>query len=382
MMLLWSAQSAAPFFKAFRDGVQREKTGAGDKKIHPPNRICLACNLLRPTLGNAVGEARSFSISKRRRGMNLRFLETFVWVARLKSFRLTAEKLFSTQASISSRIAALEDELGTRLFLRDSKGVSLTPEGQKVLEYAERMIDTMHAMKQSISDTGSIQGRIRVGAMDTVIHTWLSPFVTRVMERYPGVEIELTADTARNLNEQLLKGYLDIVFQTDMVNGDSVRNLELASFPVRWIVPTGSLYHRSYASMDELARERIITFSKNSRPHQDILNLLHIGNVSAPRISCVNSIAAMTRLIRDGFGVGALPPALVRDELKQGLLTILEDVPEPPSLPVVATWRTGVGLELSEDIISLACEALGAYVEEMGQGMMTCMAPQAEQKLA
>lgn len=72
----------------------------------------------------------------------------------------------------------------------------------------------------------------------------------------------------------------------------------------------------------------------------------------------------------------------MRDELKQGLLTILEDVPEPPSLPVVATWRTGVGLELSEDIISLACEALGAYVEEMGQGMMTFMAPQAEQKLA
>src|SRR5690606_8305639 len=200
MMLLWSAQSAAPFFKAFQDGVQREKTGAGDKKIHPPKRICLACNLLRPTQGNAVGEARSFSISKRRYGMNLRFLETFVWVARLKSFRLTAEKLFSTQASISSRIAALEDELGTRLFLRDSKGVSLTPEGQKVLEYAERMIDTMQALKQSSSDTGNIQGRIRVGAMDTVIHTWLSPFVTRVMARYPAVEIELTADTARNLN--------------------------------------------------------------------------------------------------------------------------------------------------------------------------------------
>ena len=180
--------------------------------------------------------------------MNLRFLETFVWVARLKSFRLTAEKLFSTQASISSRIAALEDELGTRLFLRDSKGVSLTPEGQKVLEYAERMIDTMQALKQSISDTGSIQGRIRIGAMDTVIHTWLSPFVTRVMERYPAVEIELTADTARNLNEQLLKGYLDIVFQTDMVNGDSVRNLQLAVFPVRWIVPTGSLSHRRSAS--------------------------------------------------------------------------------------------------------------------------------------
>lgn len=53
--------------------------------------------------------------------MNLRFLETFVWVARLKSFRLTAEKLFTTQASVSSRIAALEADLGVRLLLRDSR---------------------------------------------------------------------------------------------------------------------------------------------------------------------------------------------------------------------------------------------------------------------
>ncbi|MCQ1775590.1 LysR family transcriptional regulator, partial [Neorhizobium galegae] len=54
--------------------------------------------------------------------MNLKFLETFVWVAKLKSFRLTAEKLFTTQASISSRIAVLESELGVKLFLRDSRG--------------------------------------------------------------------------------------------------------------------------------------------------------------------------------------------------------------------------------------------------------------------
>ena len=82
--------------------------------------------------------------------MNLKFLETFVWVARLKSFRLTADKLFTTQASISSRIAVLEGELGVKLFLRDSRGVKLTPEGLKVLDYAERMLDTMQALKQSL----------------------------------------------------------------------------------------------------------------------------------------------------------------------------------------------------------------------------------------
>lgn len=239
------------------------------------------------------------------RHMNLKFLETFVWVARLKSFRLTAEKLFSTQASISSRIAVLEDELGVKLFVRDSRGVTLTPEGDKVLAYAERMMDTMHALKQSLDTGASTQGRIRIGAMDTVIHTWLSPLVARVTETFPAVEIELMADTARNLSEQLQKGYLDLIFQTDSLRHESVLNLELGSYPLRWIVSTGSIYHRDYASLADLARERVVTFSKHSRPHQDVLGLLHANGVAAPRLNCVNSVAAMTRLLRDGFGVGA-----------------------------------------------------------------------------
>ena len=141
--------------------------------------------------------------------MNLKFLETFVWVARLKSFRLTADKLFTTQASISSRIAVLEGELGVKLFLRDSRGVSLTPEGLKVLEYAEQMMDTMQALKQSIETRSSKAGRVRIGVMDTVIHTWLSPLVAQMMDHYPLVEIELVADTSLNLCDQLQKGFLD-----------------------------------------------------------------------------------------------------------------------------------------------------------------------------
>lgn len=285
------------------------------------------------------------------RHMNLKFLETFVWVARLKSFRLTAEKLFSTQASISSRIAVLEDELGVKLFVRDSRGVTLTPEGDKVLAYAERMMDTMHALKQSLDTGASTQGRIRIGAMDTVIHTWLSPLVARVTETFPAVEIELMADTARNLSEQLQKGYLDLIFQTDSLRHESVLNLELGSYPLRWIVSTGSIYHRDYASLADLARERVVTFSKHSRPHQDVLGLLHANGVAAPRLNCVNSVAAMTRLLRDGFGVGALPPALVSQELERGELTLLRLGPPPPNLPVVVSWRGGTGLELVDEVV-------------------------------
>lgn len=302
--------------------------------------------------------------------MNMRFLETFVWVARLKSFRLTAEKLFSTQASISSRIAALEDELGVPLFLRDSKGVTLTAQGQRVLEYAEHMMDTMQAMKQSISGAGDTQGLVRIGAMDTIMHTWLSSFVARIMERYPAVEIELTADTARNLCDQLQKGYLDIIFQTDEVRADSVRNQALAQYPVQWVVSSGSIFDRTYHALEELTRERVITFSKNSRPHQDLLNMLHAGNIASPRVSCVNSVAAMTRLIRDGFGIGALPAALVADELRQGVLVVLADVPVPPAMDIVATWRAGVGLDLIDNVVALVHQVVAGFSRSMGPDMV------------
>ncbi|WP_460147531.1 LysR family transcriptional regulator [Pseudomonas sp. H2_H03] len=300
--------------------------------------------------------------------MNLKFLETFVWVARLKSFRLTAEKLFTTQASISSRIAVLESELGVKLFLRDSRGVSLTPDGVKVLDYAEQMMVTMQGLKQSLETTSSKVGRIRIGAMDTVIHTWLSPFVAELMEHFPLVEIELVADTALNLSDQLQKGFLDLILQTDLLRLETVRSLELCSHPMAWIVASRSIYNRDYASLAELAQERIITYSKNSHPHQDVLSLMQVNGVAAPRMNCVNSVSAITRLLRDGFGIGALPPVLVSEELARGELVVLPLAQRLPHLQVVVSWR--VGVELVEEIVGLCQKAVARYAEEVGEERM------------
>ena len=300
--------------------------------------------------------------------MNLKFLETFVWVARLKSFRLTAEKLFTTQASISSRIAVLESELGVKLFLRDSRGVSLTPEGVKVLDYAEQMMVTLQGLKQSLETTSSKVGRIRIGAMDTVIHTWLSPLVAELMDHFPLVEIELVADTALNLSDQLQKGFLDLILQTDLLRLETVRSLELGSHPMAWIVASQSIYNRDYASLADLAQERIITYSKNSHPHQDVIRLMQANGVAAPRMNCVNSVSAITRLLRDGFGIGALPPVLVGEELARGELLMLPMEQRLPNLQVVVSWR--VGVELAEEIVGLCQKVVARYAEEVGEERM------------
>src|SRR5256885_944731 len=82
--------------------------------------------------------------------MNLRFLETFVLLAELRNFRLTAERLYTTQAAVSSRIATLEQEFGVRLFDRGVREVTLTADGAKALVHAERMLRLMREMREDM----------------------------------------------------------------------------------------------------------------------------------------------------------------------------------------------------------------------------------------
>ena len=289
--------------------------------------------------------------------MNLKFLETFIWVARLGSFRLAAHKLFSTQAAVSNRIAALEDELGVRLFERDARGASLTTAGQALIPHAEQVLDSAQALRQAVDLRHP--GRVRIGVMESVIHTWLGPFVQRIDAWQTDLDVELTADTARNLAEQLRKGQLDLILQTDPLPDEGLRNAHLASYAMAWLTRANSRHHAT--SLAQLGERRLITFSRHSRPHQDLLSLLHAQYIKAPRLCCINSVAAIERLLEEDFGVAALPLALVPQALASGRLVRLPIEPVPADLEVYACWRSGIGLEIVEHLVKLAREAVGEH---------------------
>jgi DNA-binding transcriptional LysR family regulator len=297
--------------------------------------------------------------------MNIRFLETFLWVARLKSFSLAADKLCSTQASISSRIAALESELDAKLFTRDTRGVTLTSEGARILAQVEHIVESVGTLRNRLHTDTLAVGRLQIGVMDTVIHTWFIDFVSALTETYPNLEIEVTTDTALNLCEQLRKGMLDVVFQTDLVRSEAISSIELAQFQMRWI-GAASAVSGNQTDLVWLAGQRQITFSRHSRPHQDVMRLLQQHGIELGRINCVNSVAAMTRLVRAGFGVGAMPPLLVRDLLATHQLQVAEDLPLLPVMPIVATWHTGAGVEWPARAVQVACTTVRRYCEDAG----------------
>lgn len=302
--------------------------------------------------------------------MNLKFLETFIWVAKLHSFSLAAEKLHSTQAAISSRISVLEQELGAKLFNREPKGVTLTRAGECVLHHAEIVSRSMSELYASVQDENLAASTIRIGAMDSAIHSWFVDFVADATHHYPNLDIEVTTETALNLNDQLRHGMLDLVIQTDMVRDESLRSIEVLELSIDWIAAADAGTRSKQpdesmtAALRRIGAERLITYSRHSRPHQDLLRLMQSYGVNDARVSCVNSLAAMIQLTQAGFGVAAMPSALVLDLLAKGVLRKLEGLETPPPLPFVIAWRTGANR--AERLVEIATETVRKFAQRVG----------------
>ncbi|MBC8742605.1 LysR family transcriptional regulator [Paraburkholderia sp. UCT31] len=292
--------------------------------------------------------------------MNIRFLETFVWLAKLQNFRLTAEKLHTTQAAVSSRIASLEESFDVRLFDRNSRLATLTLAGRKMLAYAERIVRLGEEMRREVGDAEDEGGLIRIGVIESIVHSWFPALMGLIRERYPRLEIEVTSDTTIHLAHLLRTDVVELILQTDAMTGPDFTNLPLCEFPVRWFAsPTLGLSSQTL-ELTRLAEFPIVSFSRHSGPHATLEKLFAAAVERPARINCITSVAAMIRLVADGFGVAALPPAIIQRELREGALEVLDVQTDFPPLPLVAVHRAQ-SHPLAAGIAELARQAASEF---------------------
>jgi DNA-binding transcriptional LysR family regulator len=290
--------------------------------------------------------------------MNIRFLETFVWLAKLRNFRLTAERLFASPAAISSRISALEQEFGVRLFDRGPRDVSLTQEGSKALVLAEQILALNQEMVTMMSDTTQVAGLLRLGVVESVVHTWLPDLIRRVRIEYPNLTIELTSDTSTSLSAQLANGTIDLALLSAEVVGIDAVNVPLGSMPMQWIASSSLNLSAEPLGEAELATFPILSFARHSMPYAFLRELFTASGDSEVQINCVSSVAAIIRLTLDGFGIAILPTAFIMEELKAGILEQLTVTHRVPELPLLASFRHSPDRILAESIVRLVLDVV------------------------
>ncbi|MCV0438063.1 MAG: LysR family transcriptional regulator [Hydrogenophaga sp.] len=292
--------------------------------------------------------------------MNLRFVEAFYWVASLKSVTRAADKLFLTQSAMSSRIAALEEELGVLLLDRRDKQFRLTVAGARFFTYAQRMLALQREAKAEMGSGAALAVSLRIGAIESVLHSWLIPWIEKLRTDHPALALELTVETTPILVEQVQRGTQDIVFAALPAAADGVRSHNLPPMEMVFIGHAQRHRKRRYA-LDDLAALELLTFQRGSHPHVALLDLFRQEEVEPGRVHTISSISAMVQLVQGGFGVATLPLNAVRRMHNSPDLRPLACDHALQPLPIHASYRTDPTTDAVETVLKSAL----AFVEAL-----------------
>lgn len=285
-------------------------------------------------------------------------LATLLTVAKEKNFTKAAEKLSLTQPAVSHHIGQLEDELGTRIFVRAKTGLRLTPEGEIVLRYAERLRSLYDKMLEELNDSERHMTKIRVG----ITHTAESNLITEILAKYGAQEDNITitviTDTIKHLYTMLAAYQLDLAFIEGKPSDSAFHHILLDTDYLACVLPvTHPLAAHSMVSLVELKNEQMILRLPSSGTRRlfeaallSINESIHSFNIAME----VDNIATIKDLIRKELGVSILPKSACMDELKKGKLAVLpiENLSMPREMNIVYN-RDFSHTEILHDLVKL-----------------------------
>ncbi|MFT0737385.1 LysR family transcriptional regulator [Ralstonia wenshanensis] len=270
--------------------------------------------------------------------MNLKFVEAFYWACSLRSITRAAEKLHVTQSSLSNRISTLEDELGVKLLDRRSKQFRLTSAGQRFLTMSVKLLGMHREIKLAMGGVDDTPTVLRLGAVESVAHSWLSSWLRDVRQGNMNLELQLTIETSPVLMESIKKGALDIIFAAGAVPEKEFRTFALP--PMQMCFVGDDSFSDSHAyELSDIAGSDLLTFQRGSQPHQELLQLFRQHGVESPRIHTISSISALVQLAEDGFGIATLPESVISRAKGRSRLTRLRSVATLAPLPLFVTYR-------------------------------------------
>ncbi len=285
--------------------------------------------------------------------MNLRFVEAFYWVATLKSVSRAAEKLFLTQSAMSARVAALEEELGVLLLDRRDKQFRLTVAGSRFVSYSQKLLELQREIKAEMGSGMALAASLRIGAIESVLHSWLIPWIEQLRVEQPGLELELTVETTPVLMDQVQRGAQDIVFAALPAGGDGVRTKALPAMAMCFVGQAAQHRKRAY-TLANLAKGELLTFQRGSQPHVALLDALRLAKIEQKRIHTISSISAMAQLVQGGFGVATLPLAAAERLVEVQGLRVLKCNTALPPLPLHASYRSDPATGLVDGVLKSA----------------------------
>jgi DNA-binding transcriptional LysR family regulator len=251
-------------------------------------------------------------------------LTTFVQVAKLKSFSKAGQKVFRSQSAVSAQIRQLEQAYKAKLLDRSAKSVELTPAGEVLFEYAERLLRLRDESMQIVADRGSVvQGPVTFGANEATCLYLLPDILSEFKRRYPLVHISIYRNFSHKILQRLEEGSLDLGIVTLPLKSPNLKMHVINRDRLRFMVSSKNpLAQRSHVTLEEIVSAPLI-FPKTGYTRQ-VLDKLFRPHRSRLQIAMeLPSVGMIKTFVAADVGISIISESFARDQVKSGEVKLL-----------------------------------------------------------
>jgi DNA-binding transcriptional LysR family regulator len=250
--------------------------------------------------------------------MNWENVRYFLQVARTKQILAAARRLNADHATVSRRIAVLEDEAGVRLFDRHPKGVELTTAGERLLQAAEAVEAEFLTAQADIGQVAmDVAGSVRIAAPDVFGALVLSKTLITLKRKHPRLTVQVVP-LSRGLS--LPKREADLAVTIGRPREGRLAARKLVDYSLHFYAAKDYLRHRGMpGSREELKRHTIVTYVPDLLASDDLNLLPDLTRQDTDRLEYASALAQI-EAVREGAGIGMLHDYAVRHDSKLKLI--------------------------------------------------------------
>jgi DNA-binding transcriptional LysR family regulator len=261
-----------------------------------------------------------------------RRLQVFYTVARQLSFTKAAEQLFMTQPAVTFQVKQLEEQFNTRLFERTHGKITLTPTGQLVLEYAERILGLSEEMGKRVSElTGSVSGPLLLGASTTIAEFILPRVLGEFKARHPQVQTHMAVGNSETIENYVADHTIDLGLIESPSHLPSLHTEVCCDDELVMIcAPDYKLAGQAVVTPQQIAGEPYISRESGSGTRDFADNYFRQTGIAPEDLNIVMELGspeAVKGVVETGIGVAIMSRATVVKELKLGSLVAIPLAP-------------------------------------------------------
>ncbi len=257
--------------------------------------------------------------------MEFRQLNTFITIAKVESFSKAAELLGYSQSAVTVQIRLLEEELGTRLFDRLGKSISLTARGQRFLEQAQHIVKEVSQAKEIAGEEEELCHPLHIGTLESLCFAKLPAVLRHFRTCHPQVPVKITTAFPGKLYEMLEQNQLDFIYLLDRPRHSKnwLKVMEQKE-PIVFVTSPGYWGSRSRrVRVADLQKDPFFLTEKNENYRRELDIFLEAQSLELTLALEIGNTEFIIRLLKENGGISYLPFFAVRESLQKGELMAL-----------------------------------------------------------